>query len=133
MKKIHEVNKEFQSRLDNINNKYGVFHAYSQEQFDKNINKELTPYLSFDIGRFVPEINYKKYIKEVESLWNWEKDYKVNIIGKKKLIQYELGNHGAENEGIKSTVDALEDYGITSQEVREEFRAYISTFSIDEW
>ena len=133
MTTVYEVKKEFEKRLTAISNKYGVFYAFSKEQFDKKINRDLIPYSRLGHGGFIPKVNAKKYIEEENSLWSWKKDYLLNTIGKKELIQYELGNHEAQLGGIESTVDALEGYGITREEVQAEYKDFFQKCIDNDW
>ena len=58
----------------------------------------------------------------------------LETIGKKELIQYELGNHEAQITGdISDTVDALEGYGITREEVQAEYKEYFQKCIDNDW
>ena len=108
---------------------YGVFFAFSDEQLERQ-GKLDTEYVTFGGGMVMPKNENKNVYKEfLAKLKNITKegiaqDIKEN--GKKKIIWRELSNHEASYTGsAKQTIDALEGYDFTDDEIRAEFRLYL--------
>ena len=107
---------------------YGVFFAFSDEQLERQ-SKPDTEYVSFGGGMVMPKNENKNVYKEFFAKFNnitkegIAQDIKEN--GKQKIIWRELGNHEASYTGsAKQTIDALEGYDFTVDEIRAEFRLY---------
>ena len=110
-----------QTQLWNDN---GAFFAFGQQQLDEKKQKGVV-YVSMGSGLIVPKENASKILKGLESIHmeGIKQDIKEN--GIKAIIHRELANYEAQITGsISDTVEALEDYGITRLQVREEYNAY---------
>jgi len=108
---------------------YGIFFAFGDEQLEKG-SKPNTQYVGLGGGMVMPKNENKEVYKEVfEKLNNITKegikeDIKEN--GKKKIIWRELGNHEAGYTGSAAqTIEALEGYGFSEEEIRKEFRLFL--------
>ena len=116
-----------QTQLWNDN---GAFFAFSKKQLDEE-KKEGVVYVSLGMGLIAPKENALKVIEGLESI-NTE-GIKQDILenGIKAIIHRELANYEAQITGdISDTIQALEDYGITREQVSAEYPAYFQ-FCID--
>lgn len=112
----------------------GAFFAFSPDQFKKQ-RVEGKTYVHFsDAGMFC--------FKECEDrLCDGLKDIHEAGIrmdmaenGKKAIIHRELGNHEAQITGsIRATVEALEGYPITKEEIAAEYKEYYQKCVDNDW
>ena len=110
-----------QTQLWNDN---GAFFAFGQQQLDEK-KQEGVVYVSMGSGLIVPKENASKILKGLESINTEGIKQDITENGIKAIIHRELANYEAQITGsISDTVDALEDYGITREQVREEYNAY---------
>jgi hypothetical protein len=112
--------------LDAILADTGSFFAFSKDQMNR-AKVEGVKYSSLGGGLIVPTENVTEFMTRFEAMTKAtiEKDLKEN--GKKKIIWRELANYEAQIIGdISDTVSALEDYGITKEEIQHEFKAYMA-------
>ena len=121
MKSLSNYVEESQTKLFN---KTGAFFAFSTEQFNK-AKKDGVKYVSLGIGLVCPKENAKTLVTEIGDIN--EKGIKQDMEenGKKDIIWRELANHEAQiTSDISDTVDALQDYPITQDEILAEFHSY---------
>jgi len=105
--------------------KHKAFFAFSNKQFDKQ-KEEGVKYISLGAGLIAPKETYKQLIKDMNHASKDTITDDLNTNGKKKIIHRELANHEASyTYSIDQTVDALEGYGITREDVQSEFGEYI--------
>ena len=110
-----------QTQLWNDN---GAFFAFGQQQLDEK-KQEGVVYVSMGSGLIVPKENASKILKGLESINTEGIKQDISENGIKAIIHRELANYEAQITGsISDTVEALEDYGITRLQVREEYNAY---------
>ena len=110
-----------QTQLWNDN---GAFFAFGQQQLDEK-KQEGVVYVSMGSGLIVPKENASKILKGLESINTEGIKQDITENGIKAIIHRELANYEAQITGsISDTVEALEDYGITRLQVREEYNAY---------
>jgi|TARA_B110001469_G_C9382021_1_gene197975 hypothetical protein len=110
-----------QTQLLNDN---GAFFAFSQKQLDEE-KKEGVVYMSIAPGLIVPKINASKILKGFEAINTDGVKQDISENGIKAIIHRELANYEAQITGdISDTVQALEDYGITREQVSTEYPAY---------
>jgi hypothetical protein len=110
-----------QTQLWNDN---GAFFAFSKKQLDEE-KQEGVVYVSMGSGLIVPKENASKILKGLESINTEGIKQDISENGIKAIIHRELANYEAQITGsISDTVEALEDYGITRLQVREEYNAY---------
>lgn len=107
----------------------GVFFAFSDEQFKEGCKKvganKDNKVTSIGHGGFVLSKNKDIFIVELKSISkkSIEKDIKEN--GMKNIIWRELSNYEAQiSNDIDDTVEALEHYGITREEIEKEYKNY---------
>lgn len=102
-----------------------AFFAFSQKQYEEQAdpNKDYTRCLS---GLFCPTENAKKMMDELEAAIDEFHKADLEANGKEKIIWRELANHEAQIScDLTSTISALEGYGITEEEVREQWGPYL--------
>ena len=119
--------------------KYGVFFAFSKEQFQEGVKKvganENNKVCDFGGGMYGLSKNAKAI---VEALDNIRKDAIAQDIaenGIENIISRELGNHEAQITGsIADTVDALEGYGISKEQIAKYYReVYLPLCIENDW
>ncbi len=116
---------ETKDRISEAMEKHGAFFAFSNSQYDEQAIKGMY-YVSLGMGLICPKGKQKQLTEDMNSASNniIKEDLKKN--GKKKIIHRELANHEASyTYSIEQTVEALEGYGITREEVQAEFRPYL--------
>ena len=108
----------------------GAFFAFGQKQFDQ-ARKPDVKYKLLGGGLICPTKNADDLVKFIHSInkEGIEQDMAEN--GKKAIIHRELANHEAQiTMSINDTVDALEEYPITREDVRAEWKEYLK-FCVD--
>jgi len=128
MKYLSNYTEELQSKLFEDT---GAFFAFSQEQFKEGCekvgaNKE-NKVSSFTSGGYVLSKNIEILINGLNTIHiqGIEADKKNHSI--KDIIWRELGNYECQINGDYSRViEVLEDYGITAEEIRKEYKEYFS-------
>ena len=104
--------------------KYGVFFAFSNKQYNEKAKPELEPYVHVGHGMIVPKPHVKDVLKALDDVHEAgiKQDLQENT--KEGVIKRELGNHECYYTGdIEPAVDCLSSYGITAEEVQKVFSA----------
>ena len=121
-----DVKKEKEKLFDQAMEKYGVFFAFSNEQFQKNKTplKEGDKYLDLGSGTFIPKSNYEAFDKEIDEIdATINKKIKANKLEEKEIL-YELENHEAfYTYDISDVVDLFEDK-YTEERIKMVFDKY---------
>lgn len=102
--------------------KHGAFFAFSKVQFEEK-RVEGVVYATNGTGMVVPKENYADLMAELEEIH--EKGIKLDIEenGITAIIRRELANYECYYTGeIDDAVEALEDYGITYEQVLNVYR-----------
>ena len=101
------------------------FWAFNEEQFLEGYKKHLKPYVNLGAGLYAPKSTYKQLKIDIENATNntIQKDIKKNGID--KIIWRELQNHEEQYGDGTSTIEALESYGITAEQVNAVYPKYI--------
>ena len=127
MKNLVEIKKEHEANMSLIFEKYGVFFAFSNEQFNENKTtlKEGEKYVSMGLGGYIPKSNLDAYLDAMEANNKAKKQAIKDNKQRKANIMYELGNHEAGyTYDIEDTLNALgSDY--SREEVQTVFKEYI--------
>lgn len=121
MKSLQDYIKDEQTALFK---KYGVFFAFSVNQYI-NAAVEGTRYVSAGSGMFCPAGNEKALYKDLKNLY--EKGIAQDLAenGKEAIIRRELSNYECQLTGdVTDAYEALEDYGITFEEVQEGYASF---------
>jgi hypothetical protein len=127
MKSLTDYTSAKQSQLWDDN---GAFFAFGQQQLDEK-KQEGVAYVSLGMGLIVPKENASKVIEGLDTIHTEGIKQDISENGIKPIIHRELGNYETQISGdISDTVAALEDYGITREQVSAEYPAYFQ-FCID--
>jgi hypothetical protein len=113
-----------EARTTELLNSTGAFFAFSQKQLDEQKVEGVT-YVSMGAGLIAPKDNIAEIVEGffVISSESIAQDIKEN--GKPAIIWRELANHEAQTTSdISDTVEALEGYGITEEEVQAQWGAF---------
>ena len=120
------MNKELEQAQTEVFSKYGVFFAFSNEQYEKNA-VDGVKYISLGAGTICPQDKAEAFVDELCAVSKAAREKAVQEKGKKEIIWYELGNHETQITGdIMPAAAACEPYGITTDEVRAEYPAYFN-------
>ena len=121
MKYLSDYTNVKQTKLWNDN---GAFFAFGEKQLDKQ-TQEGVSYVSLGMGLIAPKENASKILKGLESIIAEGIKQDISDNGIKAIIHRELANYEAQiTNDISTTVEALEDYGITRAQVSAEYPAY---------
>ena len=103
----------------------GAFFAFSNKQFDE-AKQEGVKYVSMGAGLICPKDNASKFAREFDAITSEGMKQDLAENGRSGVIHRELGNHEyCITMGISETVWALDEYGITEDEIRAETGAYL--------
>jgi len=121
MKYLSDYTSENQTKLLNDN---GAFFAFGEKQLDEQ-TQEGVSYVSLGMGLIAPKENASKIIEGIESIHAEGIQQDISDNGIKAIIHRELANHEAQiTNDISSTMEALEGYGITREQVSAEYPSY---------
>ena len=70
MTTVYAVKDRYNEKVTEISNKHSAFWAFSKEQFEKGINRDLAPYVDLGGGNFVPKANADKYIEDLNNAYD---------------------------------------------------------------
>lgn len=102
--------------------KHGAFYAFSKSQFNEK-KVEGVMYVSDGSGMITPKENYQALCKDMEEIHTSGIKQDIEENGIEKIIKRELGNYECYyTSEIEDAVEALEDYGITHEQVSNVFR-----------
>ena len=111
-----------QEHLTKVFEKHGAFFAFSKSQFDEK-KVEGVKYVSDGTGMIAPKENYEKLSEEIEEIHRNGIKQDIEENGIESIIKRELSNYECNYTGeIEDAVDALEDYGITYEQVKNVFK-----------
>lgn len=112
----------FQENLGKLFEKYGVFFAFSEAQFEEK-QQPGVEYAGLVGGGIIPKDNVKAFYEDFASLQNQQKEYNLKHFSKEKLILDELFNYEAfYTWEIDEAFEVLNEmYGFTKQDVQEVF------------
>ena len=111
-----------QEHLTKAIEKHGAFFAFSKSQFDEK-KVEGVKYVSDGTGMIAPKENYEKLSEEIEEIHRNGIKQDIEENGIELIIKRELRNYECYYTGeIEDAVDALEDYGITYEQVKNVYK-----------
>lgn len=102
----------------------GVFFAFSKQQFDKAKVDGVEYVTVMQMGDCVPKQHVKEFITELKRIGKEGRERELAEKGIDAIIEAELANHEAFYTGeIDDTMDALEGYNVTAEQVWAVFNA----------
>ncbi len=102
--------------------KLGVFFAFSPKQFEEGKNPAVKKYIATGGGMCVPKEHYQELAETLPKIHAAAIAEDLADNGKEGVIKRELDNHEAYYTWeIDATLDALEGYPITKEEVQAVF------------
>ena len=117
--------QDLDARIGEILNRHGAFFAFSQRQFEEQQVKGVK-YTNCGGGMACPEGAVDQLSVEIEAAIDAYRAADLAENGKTEIIWRELANHEAQlTHDIQDTVAALQGYGITREEVKAEWPAYL--------
>jgi hypothetical protein len=115
---------ELDSKLSEVWRTNGAFFAFTKEQYEEEAI-ENTEYTSCLGGLLCPSENVKTMYEQMNAAIEKFRKEDLAANGKKAIIWRELSNHEAQiSNDITSTVEALQGYGITEEDVKVEWKGY---------
>ena len=120
MKYLDDYTQEATTALLNDN---GAFFAFSNQQLDER-KKEGVAYVSMGAGLICPKENINRVAQGFKDIIKGGIALDLSENGKEAIIERELANHEAYYTGdISTTVDYLNGYGFTREDILAVFRA----------
>ena len=115
-----------------------LFFAFSKEQLNEGIKKigasKENKIVSFGGGGYVLSKNIDLLIDGLNNIQQLGIKRDIEENGIKNIIHRELGNYECQiDKDISRAVEALEDYGITYDQVKEEFKEYFQKCIDNDW
>jgi hypothetical protein len=106
-----------QDAISDLYKRTGAFWAFSQEQFNEQ-KQDGVKYIQLPSGCFVPEDSVKNFLREQRQIITRGIEQDLAERGMIAIVLAVLDNHEYSYTGDPSdTIDALEEYGITAEEV----------------
>jgi len=117
--------QQFDKGQTEIFQKHGAFFAFSQKQFDEQ-KQDGVKYASMYAGMIAPADNADQLHHDLTEYAETFAKKEMAEYGASRIIQHELANHEAQiTMDISDTVDAVEIYGITYEQVKAEFPTFM--------
>ncbi|MDD2462432.1 MAG: hypothetical protein PHI97_00380 [Desulfobulbus sp.] len=117
---------DLDKELATIHEKYGIFFAFSNKQYEENA-KDGIKYINYGFGLFCPKSNIENFLADFGAAVEQFRKDDIAENGKKKVIWRELSNHECQiSMDISNAVKALKGYGITKEEVEQEWKEYFN-------
>lgn len=102
--------------------KHGTYFAFSKTQFEEK-QVEGVKYVSDGSGMVCPKENYNQLIEEMNGIYAEGVKQDIAENGLTAIVKRELANYECYYTGdIEDAVDALEDYGVTYEQVLTVFQ-----------
>lgn len=118
MKYLSDYTQEAQSAAFK---KHGAFFAFSNKQFDEQ-KVEGVKYVNLGIGMIAPKDTYKALLDELDEIYKLGSKRDLDENGRDKVIERELYNYECfYTWDWQPAFEAVEDYGITAEEVKAVF------------
>lgn len=116
--------QDLDNTISEIWERHGVFFAFSTDQLLEKMEDDVS-YTNCGSGMVCPTDNVEAMMTELDAAIDAYHTADLAENGKTKIIWRELANHEAQiGRDITATVEALEGYGITREEVAAEWPAY---------
>ncbi len=136
MKYLQEYREEAQT---NLFKKYGVFFAFSNEQFAKGRNElkqsnlllEGEKITAFGAGMYAPSKHVKIILSSLDTINTDAMQLDLKENGKSKIIVRELYNYECfYTHDFTDAFASLKPYGFTSEDIRKEFIKEIPSYEL---
>jgi len=125
----YKLEEEKQILFDKMN----VFFCFGKKQFDEKKIQGIK-YIDLGFGMVCPIDNKNEFIEKLKEIYKKEREIDLKINGKKKIIWRELANYETQISGdISDTIDALENYPITENEIAIEYKKYFKYCVINDY
>jgi hypothetical protein len=113
-----------EARTTELLNSTGAFFAFGQMQYyEKKVHG--VEYVSMGNGLIAPKDSAAEIVKGFKLIMSESIAQDIKENGKPAIIRRELANHEAQiTSDISDTVEALEGYGITEEEVQAQWGAF---------
>ena len=122
-----------QDKTSALFSRLGVFFAFSSEQFEKSQVKDVV-YINMGAGMVCPKENVKELTDEFQKIIKEGREEDLSENGRVGIIHRVLANYETQITGdIGDTVDALEDYGITREEIQAEYQSFYQKCVDNDW
>lgn len=121
MKSLSDYTQEAQTQLFKD---CGAFFAFSPKQLSE-ARQESVKYVGLGNGLLCDKTHYERFIEELESINSDGIKLDIAENGIDAIIQRELANYESQiTMDIDDTVDALQDYPITREQVQEGYKIF---------
>ena len=124
--KYTELKRIRDDKYNEINDKYGVFYAFSMKQFaegqkENPLNKG-EKYVSMGMGGYIRKSHLEGYLEGIKAIEDWFKVEHRNI-NQDEAILYELNNYECFYSGdISTALEVLKEQGITKEQVQAVYK-----------
>ena len=118
----HDRNKYI---IGNTVKDFDGFFAFSKKQFLEQYKEDLKPYVNLGQGLYAPKRRYKELVKALNDTSKRLAKFDMRDNTNKAIIWRELANHEAQYSDSSDTIEALEHYGISAEEINAEYDKYI--------
>jgi hypothetical protein len=123
---MKNLNSYIDAQMSALWAKHGCFFAFGEKQFNEQ-KKEGVKYCSPFNGMACPVDNVNTMLQEMEEIHTSGIKQDIEENGIEAIIKRELYNYEAFYTGdLEETINALESYNITPEQVREVYRNELS-------
>ena len=122
MKYLQDYINEAQTKLFD---KYGVFFAFGEEQWDDQVNPELTKadYFHITAGMYCPKENTNDFLTDHAKVVAQGRHNDIAENGLNAIVRRELNNYECYYTGdIEDAVEALKGYPVNKEDVLKIYR-----------
>ena len=122
MKYLEDYINEAQTELFD---KYGVFFAFSDEQWDDQVNPELTKadYYHITAGMYCPKENTDDFLTDHAKVVDQGRHTDIAENGLQAIIIRELNNYESYYTGdAEDAIEALKGYPVTTEDILKVFK-----------
>ena len=124
---MQTINQLAKTQVTAILNKYHTFFAFSNEQFEDQVNKDYK-YVACPHGMYAPKQYADNVMSEISAAYSDAAKVVQSQSSKKERIWYEFSNHECQiSMDYSDAVDALSSFDdITIEDIKSEWKAYFS-------
>jgi len=130
MKSLSDYTQQAQTKAFDDN---GAFFSFGQKQFDEK-KQEGVKYAHLGSGLICPSENAQTLIDQLDTIHTTAIKQDIAENGVKNIIHRELANHETQiTLNFTDTIEALEDYGITAEQIKAEWKEYYDECVANDW